>query len=219
MDVVFLRQMSQHWHKWSLMCPRVLKNLHRVPIVSAVRYLFARQPCLLGICADVIRVIHLSNPNPSLRGLSVLSYMSSLAFRGIQATIGGRSILQSLSTKETIMKTFDGVPILDAEGYCPSCRQWFPLRGHNLPKHTCGDTKRSCKFAGSSASEVRYVIKSEEERTEVAAFLLSHRESDPCLINPRTHRHSIECHAGALCRKTMMRIRNAYIEYVERPLH
>ncbi len=117
------------------------------------------------------------------------------------------------------MKTFDGVPMLDAEGNCPACRKWIPLKGSHLPKHTCRDTDRPCMYSGESPSEVRYVIKNDDERADVVAFFRSHHESDPCLINPHTHRHSIECHAGAVCRKRMMRIRNAYIEYVERLLH
>lgn len=117
------------------------------------------------------------------------------------------------------MKKFDGVPMLDAEGYCPACREWLPLKGNDLPKHACRDTDRSCKFGGNSPSEVKCVVKSDEERKEVAAFLLSHRESDPCLINPHTHRHTIVCQGGEVCRKMMMRIRNAFIEYVERQLH
>ncbi len=117
------------------------------------------------------------------------------------------------------MKSFDGVPILEAEGYCPSCREWFSLKRNNLPKHICRDTDHSCRFSENSPTEIRCVINDDAERKDVAKFLLSHHESDPCLINPHTHRHSMECKGGSICRKMMMRIRNAYIEYMERSVH
>lgn len=117
------------------------------------------------------------------------------------------------------MKSFDGVPMLDAEGYCPACREWLPLKGNNLPKHVCRDTDRMCKYAGESPSKVRCVIKNDEERAVVVKFFRSHEESDPCLNDPRAHRHSIVCHGGDICRKRMKRIYDAYIEYMERLLH
>ncbi len=118
------------------------------------------------------------------------------------------------------MKSLDGVPILDTEGYCPSCREWLLLKGNHLPKHTCRGTDRVCMYAEESPSAVQCVIKNDAERADVVAFLRSHRqESDPCLINPHTHRHTMLCQGGAVCRKMMMRIHNAYLEYMERLLH
>ena len=113
------------------------------------------------------------------------------------------------------MKTFDGVPILKEEGYCPLCGVWYELRRHGLPDHVCTSTEKRCKFSACSPSHVRYAITTDEEMHAVARYLLSHEESDPCLINTHTQRHTVVCQGGDVCRKIMMRLRNAYVGYAE----